>query len=563
MSPLPLLLLLFAISAFAQTTPPSCKSLPTDESWPSIGLWDTFNQSIDGRLIKTVPVAAVCHDPDFDEQRCKYIQERWHDYHFHEVIPSSIMNPVFLNQTCDPFTPRDHPCTLGNYVQYAVNVSSPEHIVRTLRFVREQNVRFVVKNTGHDYMGRSTGAGAVSVWMHHLRDVTWIPSYRGLGYTGPAFKAYAGARSIDLVEAANARGHVVVGGQCSTVGFAGGYIQGGGHSVLTSMYGLAADQALEFEVVTTDGRLVIASPTENEDLFWALRGGGGGTYGIVWSVTIKAYEDHPSTLAFLNFTSDGIPPETYWDALQTYLALTPTLTAAQLVSSASLHGERFSLSPLFGFNKTSTEIANLINPFLKRLDNLGINYTHSITTYPTYLDAYRNLHDLGSIGQFLLGGWLMPRSVWKDTGDFEAFTEAVRGILDDGGIAVTFAMRATREVAGDPENAVLPAWREAEQLVITAKPLQDGEPLDQVVEGQATVTDMYDAALKKVAPRSGAYLNEADSNEPDFKTAFYGANYERLLAIKDKWDPEQILYGSIAVGGDRWYQTEEGRLCRT
>ncbi|KAL0066013.1 hypothetical protein AAF712_007003 [Marasmius tenuissimus] len=202
------------------------------------------------------------------------------------------MNPVFLNQTCDPFTPRDHPCTLGNYVQYAVNVSSPEDIVRTLRFVREH------------YMGRSTGAGAVSVWMHHLRDVTWIPSYRGLGYTGPAFKAYAGARSIDLVEAANARGHVVVGGQCS----------------------------------------------------------GGGTYGIVWSVTIKAYADHPSTLAFLNFTSDGIPPETYWDALQAYLALTPKLTAAQLVSSASLHGERFSLSPLFGFNKTSTEIANLINP---------------------------------------------------------------------------------------------------------------------------------------------------------------------------------------------------------
>ncbi|KAL0066014.1 hypothetical protein AAF712_007004 [Marasmius tenuissimus] len=141
----------------------------------------------------------------------------------------------------------------------------------------------------------------------------------------------------------------------------------------------------------------------------------------------------------------------------------------------------------------------------------------------------------------------MPRSVWEDTGDFEAFTEAVRGILDDGGIAVTFAMRATREVAGDPENAVLPAWREAEQLVITAKPLQDGEPLDQVVEGQATVTNMYDAALKKVAPGSGAYLNEADSSEPDFKTAFYGANYERLLAIKDKWDPEQILYGSIAL----------------
>ncbi|KAK1234149.1 hypothetical protein PQX77_002661 [Marasmius sp. AFHP31] len=412
-------------------------------------------------------------------------------------------------------------------------------------------------------MGRSTGAGAISIWTHHLRNVTWYPSYRGSGYSGPAFKAYAGARSIDLVEAANAQGHVLVGGQCSTVGFTGGYIQGGGHSVLSSVYGLAADQALEFEVVTTDGRLVTASPTENEDLFWALRGGGGGTYGIVWSVTIKAYPDRPSTLAFLHFTSEGISPEAYWEALQTYLALTPKLTDAQLVSSASLHKETFSLSPLFGFDKTSTEVAELVDPFVKRLDNLGINYTHSITTYPTYLDAYRNLNDLGSIGNFLLGGWLMPRSVWEDTSDFEAYTEAAREILDDGGIVVTFAMRPTREVAGEPENAVLPAWRDTEQLVITAKALQNGEPLPQIAEGQATVTNIYDAALKKVAPRSGAYLNEADSNEPDFKTAFYGSNYERLLAIKDKWDPEQILYGSIAVGGDRWYQTDEGRLCRT
>ena len=64
-------------------------------------------------------------------------------------------------------------------------------------------------------MGRSTGAGAVSIWTHHLRNVDWLPSYRGSGYTGPAFKAHAGARSIDLVEAANAQGHVVVGGQCT------------------------------------------------------------------------------------------------------------------------------------------------------------------------------------------------------------------------------------------------------------------------------------------------------------------------------------------------------------
>lgn len=63
--------------------------------------------------------------------------------------------------------------------------------------------------------------------------------------------------------------------QVKTVGFVGGYIQGGGHSALSSLYGMAADQALEFEVITTDGRFVRASPSENKDLFWALSGGVG------------------------------------------------------------------------------------------------------------------------------------------------------------------------------------------------------------------------------------------------------------------------------------------------
>ncbi|KAL0564207.1 hypothetical protein V5O48_017845, partial [Marasmius crinis-equi] len=307
-------LALLVTPSFTQAALPSCRTFPTDDSWPATDVWDAFNRSVDGRLIKTIPIATPCHDPSFDEQQCAVIQQSWHKYDFHEAIPASIMNSVFLNQTCDPFTSRNQSCTLGNYVEYAVNVSSPDHIVKTVRFVKEHNIRFVVKNTGHDYMGRSTGAGAVSVWTHNLRNITWIPTYQSSEYTGPALKAFAGVRSTDVVQAAQAHGHVAVGGQCSTVGFAGGYIQGGGHSVLSSVFGLAADQALEYEAVTTEGQFITASPTENKDLFWALSGGGGGAYAVVWSVTVKAYLDQPvTTLAHLNFTSDGVSSDAYWN----------------------------------------------------------------------------------------------------------------------------------------------------------------------------------------------------------------------------------------------------------
>jgi FAD/FMN-containing dehydrogenase len=141
-------------------------------------------------------------------------------------------------------------------------------------------------------MGKSTGAGGLAVWMHHLTTREWIPKYNNScsTYDGPAVKVQAGVIDDVLEEDAEARGQVVVAGQCpvrmvldailskplmneKTVGFTGGYIQGGGHSVLSSLYGMAADQILEFEVITTEGKFVRASANTNADLFWALSGG--------------------------------------------------------------------------------------------------------------------------------------------------------------------------------------------------------------------------------------------------------------------------------------------------
>ncbi|KAG7089744.1 hypothetical protein E1B28_011398 [Marasmius oreades] len=141
--------------------------------------------------------------------------------------------------------------------------------------------------------------------MHNLQNIVWFPNFKSSTYSGPAVKAYAGVRGIDLATFVDKRGHTVVSDRWLT----GGYIQGAGHSALTNLYGLAADQALEFEVITTQGQYLIASATQNKDLFWALSGGGGGTYAIVWSVTVKAHPDTSVSAGFLNFTSTGISPD--------------------------------------------------------------------------------------------------------------------------------------------------------------------------------------------------------------------------------------------------------------
>ncbi|KAL0564620.1 hypothetical protein V5O48_017423 [Marasmius crinis-equi] len=556
-------LVAFASFAIAQNLQ-TCRILPTDSSWPSKYEWDAFNSSIDGRLIKTVPIGSPCHDPTFDEAQCNTVRENWHDPEFHEPNPSSLMDPIFLNKSCDPFDSRDTPCRIGAYVQYAVNVSTIDHVAKTIGFVKGHNIRFVVKNTGHDYMGRSTGTGAVSVWMHNLQNITFLPQYKSSTYSGPAFKASAGVLGKQLASAASAQGLAAVVGECPTVGAVGGYTQGGGHSALSSMYGLAADQALEFEVITAQGKFVRASPRENKDLYWALSGGGGGAYGIVWTMTVKVHKDLPVTIASINFTADGLAQDKYWEAIDAYQGTTPNFTDARMFTLAQYTDDSFKLYPIFAPNKTTAETSALIQPFLNTLDRLGVNYTTAADMYDGYLPAYDSV---GMWQEFpiaigVTGSRILPRSLWEDQTKLSTLKKTIRGIVDGGGAAFDFSIRPTLATSGNPQNAVLPAWRNAERLFLTILPQTDGESVAQMFKDQNKITTQYIKPLVDLTPGSGSYPNEADSFDPNWKQAFYGSTYDKLLSIKNKWDPDQILYGRISVGGDRWRETAEGRLCK-
>ncbi|TGO53083.1 hypothetical protein BCON_0130g00280 [Botryotinia convoluta] len=143
----------------------------------------------------------------------------------------------------------------------AINVSSADDVIAGLKFATENKVRITIKNTGHDYIGRSNGEGSLALWTHNLKDISFL-DYTSTNYTGPAVKVGAGVQFFEAYEIAAENGLRVVGGFCPNVGMAGGYVQGGGHGPLGATYGLSADNALEFEVVTADGRHLIATLTE-------------------------------------------------------------------------------------------------------------------------------------------------------------------------------------------------------------------------------------------------------------------------------------------------------------
>lgn len=198
------------------------------------------------------------------------------------------MTAFFANRSCDPFTRREGQCVLGSYTNYAVYVKGPEDVVKALAFVKEHNVRLVVRNTGHDFMGKSGGSSSLSIWTHHLKNIEIIERYRSKHYNGPAMRIGAGVQVFEAYAVAHDYMYRVVGARCPTVGLAGGYTQGGGHSALGSKHGLGADQVLEIDFVDAQGRSGTATRSNRySDLFWAMSGGGGGTYAILLSMVVR------------------------------------------------------------------------------------------------------------------------------------------------------------------------------------------------------------------------------------------------------------------------------------
>ncbi|KAI0911768.1 isoamyl alcohol oxidase [Ustulina deusta] len=542
-----------------------CKCIPGDRFWPSAKTWADFNTTIGGKLVTPTQLAVVCHNPSYDEAACAYIQEQWTSPFLHDDSSSSIMAASVANESCDPFTVRELPCEAGDSATYSVNATDARDFVQAIAFANRNNIRLVVRNTGHDYLGKSTGRWALSVWTHHMKSTKYLPRYNSTRFTGPAMKLGAGIQVEEAYRAAHAYGCLVVGGDCATVGVAGGYLQGGGHSVLSSLYGMGADNVLEWEVVDGMGNLLVATPERNADLYWALSGGGGGTYGIVVSVTVKLHTDMPITGVQLRFDLDSSQPEAFHRAVRKYHDLVPTITDKPYhgVGIAEISNTSFLLTPLTLPNISHDDAETLMSPLVQMLTGRVLNYSMNITESPTWLDYWLKLikpNPTQLVQNAQYGGWMVPRDVLTQQSD--ALQSATQEITDAGCTFVGIAVNVSQTGHGQNQNSVRPSWRDAALNVILSTTWPNGANLTDMRNLASTMTQTCVPALSRLAPDAGAYLNEADPNQPDWKQAFYGVNYERLLGVKTKYDPYHLFYGPTAVGSDYYKIDDAGRLCR-
>ena len=221
--------------------------------------------------------------------------------------------------------------------------------------------------------------------MHHLRS-TDILKYTSRHYNGPAMRMGAGVRGFEADTKAHTHGLRVVGGFCPSVGLAGGYTQGGGHGPLGSLHGLGADQVLEWEVVTVDGKHLVTSPAMHADLFWALSGGGGGTYAVVISMTVRAHADGAVGGARLTFSADGLSRDTYWKAFVSWQSPLPSVVDSGATAGYAIFKDFFFALPVTAPGRSETEVHALLEPCINELKKLGIAYQLNVTSFPTFLD---------------------------------------------------------------------------------------------------------------------------------------------------------------------------------
>jgi hypothetical protein len=139
---------------------PSRRCFPGDPCWPSADELDRLNASLVGNLVSTNPIGSVCpkttHFTPYNCQKCSELRSHWPIPAIHYEDPTSPMAAWWANFSCSPFSPASDLCTIDLLAHYTANVTSAADVQKVIEFTTRHNIRLAIRNTGHDYLGRST-----------------------------------------------------------------------------------------------------------------------------------------------------------------------------------------------------------------------------------------------------------------------------------------------------------------------------------------------------------------------------------------------------------------------
>ena len=559
---------------------------PGDPLWPSEEKWNQLKMQVNGNLVKLTSPLSACKTP-VESASCEEFFRNLKNPYFIGDNPSLTQTSGWLDAW------RSEPSV------YAVAATSAADVVAAVNFARIHNLRLVVKGGGHSYQGTSNAADSLLIWTRSMNKIVMHNDFVAKGFEGkqspqPAVTVEAGAiwwHTYNEVTTKN--GRYVQGGGCATVGVAG-LIQSGGFGSFSKHYGMAAAALLEAEIVTADGVKRTVNAANDPDLFWAVKGGGGGSFGVVTKLTLRTRElpeNFGAVFGTIKANSD--------EAFKTLIGKIITLYREELFNHH--WGEQIIFYPnntvrfsMLFHGLTQEQAQTSWKSFEEWLKELPQTYTFetplTIIAVPAkhFWDASffrqyfpdviatddrpgttsdKNIYwqsNKSEAAQFLWAyhsAWLPAKLMEKN--NEQQLTDALFAASRHWTTSLHFnkglAGAPAAEIAAAKDTATNPAMLDAFALAIIAG---EGEPAFTGIAGhepdlafarkQAARINKAMDELLKIVPDAGSYVSESNFFQKNWQRSFWGANYSRLAAVKKKYDPEGLFFVHHGVGSEEW-----------
>jgi hypothetical protein len=545
-------------------------------SWPTKEQWEELNQKVGGRLKQhTSPIK------DFNDVKAK----------------ATVDN--LIRQLQNPFTIEEHPWTSHStgwhgawetvVSPYVIEAECVDDMIAGVIFAKKHGVKLVIKSTGHDYLGRSCAPNSLMIWTHKMRGLeihdAFVP--RGGKESVPAVTIEAGCRWIEVFDfVITKNGKYIQGGGCTTVGACGGFIQGGGFGSFSKKFGSGCSSLVEAEIILASGDVVTANKYQNSDLFFALRGGGGGTWGVLTKITVRLHE-LPTEFGSISLNIKADSDASYAKLIREFMLFyKKTLYNPHWGEQAHFGPDRTLNISMSVVDHSKAQIGEVWAPFTKLLDD-SEEYTYDIYynaipaqnfwdfDYRMKLKSKGVTRDLSIPGSKffwwtsnqaeILAYWYTYVSHWLPErlllDDFDTLVETMVKAAKKGpyqfhfnkGLGGADPTALEREV----DTSINPCYKNSFALLLAASwealkfPGIEGYEPD-VEKGEDLKEKVLEAYqyFRNIAPEGGSLFTESDYFEKDWKRMCWGDHYDRLLEVKKKYDPDNFFKVHHGVGSD-------------
>ena len=394
-------------------------------------------------------------------------------------------------------------------------------VAAVVKWAAKTGVHIVPRSGGHSYGGYSTVANGVVV---DLRRLNGIAVSHGRALVG------AGARLGNIYNGLAGHGLAIPAGTCPSVGI-GGHALGGGFGLASRAWGLASDNVVAIQLVTADGKIVVADAKHHPDLYWACRGGGGGNFGIATRFTFRTH-----AVAQGSYFVATWPWAQAADVVAAFLAWAPhqaDVLGALCRLAAGPAGPTVQVFGQYLGSETAlkSSLASLQPPAAKLT-----------TGTASWLDLVKRW--AGCLGHNLPGCAMPGHIAFAGASDYLAKVPTSAQLARFAG-AVEKRGAASGALLIDSYGGAINRVKAAATAFVHRNTLAS----IQYYAGGAGARSWVDASRASLAPAvtGAAYVNYIDPHLANWQHAYYGSNLTRLRAVKKKYDPHNLFHFAQSV----------------